>query len=632
MYNNRRKTIGVFICRTAHHFQRTLCRGIIEQAYKLGFNVAFFSSFGNYSGNELFSEGEKQIAKLPDYDQLAGVILALDTFDIKVLKDELIETCKKQKCPVVCIREEVEGLYNFNVDEETCMEGVIRHFIEEHKYRDICFLTGRKGEKNAEARLACFRRIMKENDVPVNEKLIRYGKFWKDDGVSACKQFIDDYGKIPEAIICANDYMAISVCNELIERGIRISEDVAVCGYDGIWETMICAPSVTTVEVPVFDMGMEAVSLIDRVGKGIKCEKRKLFDVNLVLNESCGCVEANREEILINRKDFYNKIERREANNYQSTFMTIDLEEITSLRQLARVIEKYIGFVGNYNSFHMCFCDGIHDTHIDEAESYTDEMRLYLTMERGHKVNIANEFFDKKQLLPDSVISEDPQVYFFLPLHFKERCFGYTAINFQDSGSYGQNYQSWMVNLGNSIEDIYVRKKMQQLIDHLEDMYVRDVLTGLFNRRGFDKFGHELFEKAKKEGNQIYVIMMDLDGLKLINDNFGHPQGDIAIKTVAEAIREAAVNGEICARMGGDEFCVLGTTKEDVQEKVDKFFEHFDKNMHLVNEAFSMQYKVGASYGVSTGKPNQEEILESYMNKSDSAMYEMKAMRKRGVR
>ena len=73
---------------------------------------------------------------------------------------------------------------------------------------------------------------MKEYGYEIGENRVFYGNFWKDQGGRACDYFFSA-GKWPEAIICANDNMALSVCDILCERGIRVPEDIIVTGYDG---------------------------------------------------------------------------------------------------------------------------------------------------------------------------------------------------------------------------------------------------------------------------------------------------------------------------------------------------------------------------------------------------------------
>lgn len=629
MFSNKRKTIGVFICRGARYFQKTLCEGILKQASKLGYNVAIFSSFGEYGESQDFGNGESLIASLPPYEELDGVILALDTIDVACLKEQIIYSVKKRcRGPVVCIREGIEGFYNFIINENSCMESIIRHFVEFHKFRDICFLTGPKDKESSQARLNCFINIMKENGLDVKEKQVFFGQYWKFDGEEACRHFLDEREDLPDAILCANDYMAISVCNELIRRGIRIPEDVAVGGYDGIWETKVSAPSISTVAVPFYEMGTEAVNCIEYVCRGRSVPKETVFNVKLKLQESCGCVKVDSFELLKNRKKLYSLLDEHENFQNQAAFMTIDLEELDTMRELIPIVEKYIPALGDYKAFHLCLCEGVHENQEKEVNEYTERMRLYMSKWNGKPVEAKDIFFQKKELLPENITGDECQNYYFLPLHFKKRCFGYTAISFYDYKSYSRVYQNWMVNLGNAIEDIFTRRKMQHLIDDLEDMYVRDVLTGLFNRRGFDKYGDELLKKAKSHGLNVYALAMDLDGLKRINDTYGHAQGDIALRMVAESISVAAKHGEVCARVGGDEFNIFGICKNDGYEQAKRFVRDFQKNLIHTNKKMKNYYKVDASFGIYSSRPEADDTLEVYTNLSDRFMYRLKEKRK----
>ncbi len=405
-------------------------------------------------------------------------------------------------------------------------------------------------------------------------------------------------------------------------------EDIAVGGFDGIAETKIYATPITTAGVPIYEMGAEAVILIDDVNHGKPREKRKLFNLELIVNESCGCMKHDKEEIIKERMNFFDQTERRDLDNFRTTYMTIDLESVTSLKQMVSVIGNHAWCLGSYTSFHLCLCQGIYENQIERQKEYTDEMQLYLSAERDKELQMPGDMFPKDYLLPESVISEEPQIFYFLPLHFKENCFGYTAISFELGGAYEDNYQTWMVNLGNAIEDIFIRKRMQQLIDNLENLYIRDELTGLYNRRGFEKFGEEMFEKAKEKGRYVYMIGLDLDGLKTINDTYGHAHGDIAIKAIAEAIKHAAGNSEICARMGGDEYSVLGIADENAEKYANEFIRLFNEQVEAFNNKYMAEYTLGASYGTSIGNLEQDSELEFFMNQSDDAMYLMKASRK----
>lgn len=137
MFGNGRKTIGLFIFSSYEQYQQEICHGIAEQAYKKGYNVAVFNSFGRYGDNVEYFEGEARIFDLPDYSKFAGIVLATDTFDIEGAKEKIMEHIRNEaRCPVVSLRQAMNGINNILLDERDTMEEIIRHVIEVHKAKD----------------------------------------------------------------------------------------------------------------------------------------------------------------------------------------------------------------------------------------------------------------------------------------------------------------------------------------------------------------------------------------------------------------------------------------------------------------------------------------------------------------
>jgi diguanylate cyclase (GGDEF)-like protein len=98
---------------------------------------------------------------------------------------------------------------------------------------------------------------------------------------------------------------------------------------------------------------------------------------------------------------------------------------------------------------------------------------------------------------------------------------------------------------------------MQDYNQRLEDLSAHDPLTGLYNRRKFEEFLAFEVERAHRHNHRFSLIMIDLDDFKFINDTYGHPIGDLALKTLASRLNEALRKGDVMARLGGDEFAVI---------------------------------------------------------------------------
>ncbi len=126
----------------------------------------------------------------------------------------------------------------------------------------------------------------------------------------------------------------------------------------------------------------------------------------------------------------------------------------------------------------------------------------------------------------------------------------------------------------------------QWLSDH-------DALTGLFNRRGFDEVLKILLEKAETAGDKLTVMVFDIDGLKEINDQFGHNAGDKVIKAVAASIKETGPEGSLSARIGGDEFALIIPRKSLAESK--------ETGLEIINQVKSLPPVDGLKIKISVG-------------------------------
>ena len=625
MFSNGRKTIGLFIFNTHGEFQSAICRGMAIRAEQLGYNLAIFASYGSYGTNKNYYLGEMAIFNLPEYDKLSGIVVAFDTFNIPEAKQFILDKIKKHAtCPVVSLRETVDGVNNVLIDEKHSMEGVVRHIIEDHGKKNIAFMTGVKGRPDAEARLECFQRIMEEYGLPVGEHNVFYGDFWKNKGKEACDWFFRK-GKYPEAIICANDNMAMAVIDELYARGITVPNDVLVTGYDGDEEGRIYSPSLTTVYVDFMEMAIHAVDIIDRHQEDDSIEN-VFVGTQILPRESCGCLDKGHVSTISQRCLNHRKTTLRENLEMQISFMSIDFNEISKIDTMHEVISRYIYNIENFENYFLCLCDGLEEAE-HKINEYTDKMHVRVGLKDRQNMGVVDIPFEKSSFLPREVTGPQPQCYFFYPIHFLDNCFGYEAYSFLENDLISEAYVRWSIAVSNAIENMLEQKKMNDLISELENRYVQDVLTGLYNRRGFEKYARMQFSKARAEDSTVCVLGIDMDGLKPINDIYGHHEGDSALRAVGYAIQEAALPGQIGARIGGDEFEVIFPCQSE--KDVMHWISVFELSLEKYNKKSLKPYDVHASLGYKIGIPTVNDTIESYMSESDDLMYKNKVANKR---
>lgn len=625
MFHNKRKTIALFAEFVGKEYSQQLCQAVEKKTKELGYNLAVFSGFGKYGDNPEYLKGDNAIYDLPDYENFAGVIMALDTILDIPSRQAVYEKIRKLKCPVVSLRVDVSDANVILVDNTTSMEGIIHHMVKAHGLRKICFMSGPKAHIEAVQREECFERVMKELAIPYDDHCIFWGDFWENMAAEAVDWFFYD-GRFPEAIICANDYMAIAVISELIKRGYNVPRHIAVTGYDGIMETLFFTPSVSTVDVPFYDMGKKAVEIIHEKQNCPDKLDKYYVDTVLELRESCGCMRGSADEIVLVRRNQHELARHSENTRTQFDFMSIDLSGCDNIEELHSMICRYIFNMEGIKNYALCLKKDVVNRQEDDFESFDDEMEVRVALKDRIDLGSVKIPFEKKELVPELLVDDTPQTWYFTPVHFKDLNFGYEAFSYGDVSKTAEIHLHWSVNIGNQVRNIRVHNKMQGLISKLESMYDRDELTKMYNRRGFESRGGEIFAYAKDNQKPLFLAVIDLDGMKQINDNYGHVEGDFALKYLADMLLKLSSNTCVAARTGGDEFVIVAT---DIKEQTGvAWLQDLEGYLGRFNESGKKDYNIYASSGHTYRVPKNDDSLETFVKESDEFMYNNKIKNK----
>jgi len=163
--------------------------------------------------------------------------------------------------------------------------------------------------------------------------------------------------------------------------------------------------------------------------------------------------------------------------------------------------------------------------------------------------------------------------------------------------------------------------------EQLRQLSLTDELTGLYNRRGFLALAEQQVRVAGRDKKPMMVVSADLDGLKAINDTFGHKEGDAAIVETAQILRESFRNADLVARMSGDEFAILltGGQAEFDGEKLDQRLQEIVEKHNARN---SRHYKISVSAGFASFEAAGTDALEERLHRADTMMYEQKRRRR----
>jgi two-component system cell cycle response regulator len=171
------------------------------------------------------------------------------------------------------------------------------------------------------------------------------------------------------------------------------------------------------------------------------------------------------------------------------------------------------------------------------------------------------------------------------------------------------------------VRSIQYSVERNRTLAHIKRLSIIDDLTGLLNRRGFLSLAKQQMKIAQRANRNLLLFFADLDSLKEINDNFGHPEGDQALKSIAKILRDTFRSSDLVARLGGDEFTILAVDapKNTAESMTSRLQEHI-KNYNLKNH----RYQISLSIGVSRFDPQSDVNLDELIARADKALYKQK--------
>lgn len=228
---------------------------------------------------------ESLVAKVAGrVDGFAVLAQTVPTEDLEVISRRL---------PVVMIAgpREIDHLDHIVVANADGERELARHLIEDHGLRRLAFVGGEAESPDAEARFLGFRQACRDAGLPVpDEPDLRAEMMTQAEGARAAEALLDRPGERPQGVLFANDQMAVGALRALERRGVRVPEDIAVTGFDGIPLSRIVRPPLTTVRQPIRQLGEQAVELlVQRLGNSGSEPVSLMLPVSLIRRASCGC-------------------------------------------------------------------------------------------------------------------------------------------------------------------------------------------------------------------------------------------------------------------------------------------------------------------------------------------------------
>lgn len=630
------RSIAVFVAGTDEEYQGSILDGISQAAKELNFNITVFTCFGGVLDNAIYDRGEYSIYRLANLAMFDGAILLTNTISDIESREYICNAIRESNIPAVVFDSDADpSFYNIRIDNSGAMRQIVEHLIEKHHAKTFNFISGPLQNPEATQRYEAFLSVMEEHEIPIDPNRIYWGNFRPASGRQAVEVMLAKGLPLPDAFISANDAMALEAISTLLEHGIRVPEDVIVTGFDHTFFAQHYCPSLTTVARPLAAAGKAACELFHRLFNQESCEKEITLKAYPVYLESCGCCTETDMSMRSYRSESYATVTQYRNGIYLLNRLTSALAVNESPEDCIHTISQYLHQI-DCEQCCICLCENWESAFLEKPKKdldindepfpqqirenhYTEFMTAPLIWQKGVLSRLSR--FRSAKLFPFPLQSAGNMSY-IMPLHFRERCLGYYIFTNTDFPVRTTVCHSLLMNISHSFESIRKLLNLNNTIRELDRIYVVDQLCGIYNRNGFIRLADKMFRTCMEQHDTLMISFIDMDGLKYINDNFGHEEGDFALRKLAEIIKTCCYENQICARFGGDEFITI--TSGLTAEEAEKFEAKFYKELQEVNALINKPYELSASIGSFVTTVEADMKLFALIAQADQIMYEQK--------
>lgn len=620
-----KKKLAILTNGWSNYFIEDFVKGVKKALKESNTDIYLFScyDFTEFSGYPNFNG--YSIYRLVNYEDYDGVIILADLIKNPRILEKERQRILQAKVPAISVNAQLKDIPCIKIDNYSGFYELICHLIKEHGVKEFAYFTGKENSIDFSERYKAYRTALQDNGITLDpQKTYTVERTNYQCAYENIDEILKDPEQRPQAIVCASDLMAMAVIKRADELGIQIPQELKVIGYDDLLFSSSMNPSLTTVKSNADIVGYEAARKVMAGYFDLEVIKIKSSPVYRV---SCGCTEENSDKQKRLPIDIMSYSNENETFNSHLEIMDEIFTEATDVFTLMTNLDIFFQKSHHFEGSDFCIFLKSDWTSvlINTAETlpanlnYGNQMQAITSIQNNEKY--PREIINTRDLMPSKMKTESNNLYLFMPIYNHSYVHGYFVCKnnlLMLREHYGYR---WTMAFGSAVERFRKQNMFKQMSQQYLRLSTRDALSGTINRVGLEKIAKPFFAQNKKNGLTTVLFFVDINKMKFINDNFGHLHGDLAVKTIAAAVMEVIPKNWLPIRYGGDEFLVVGNSKNYKGEDYCKIItDRITKKTSIMK----LPYLLSASVGTYSVPPNSTMTLEEAVEKCDEMMYEVK--------
>ena len=619
-----KKIIGVCLTKINNRARADYISYLHTEAVKNGYKLMVFNSVKDFYNGDDYDEGAKSIYSVINYNLIDVLIILSDNFYRPEEVTEIMETAKAQNIPVILIGDTADGCYCVVRKYQEAYKQVIRHVICDHGLKDTYFVAGLpEGDEESVVRLQCYKEVLEENGLPFIAENVGYGGYWSVPAKALIEELLQSGRKLPQAFICANDSMAITVCEVLKEHGLRVPEDIVVTGFDGLPDGEYLFPKLTTCKEDNSQLAGLCVDMVTGILNNTLSESVFVDQYTPSINQSCGCHLHDREYLDdINFLFRMNQdMEHHEAHMYSWFDRLIESQDINRINNiLAQSI-----LPSSYICLNPDLINSISQYNATQDCSVLPAELIYISAEANSGLQLHElPAMSTRDMVPDlEAWLEEESTYVLTSLFVGRKVCGYYAVKLTDlfANAHKVNRIAKIINTAfNSFINQATQKFMRLSIENAAHT---NPITNLPNLKGAESWFEDFSSIARNHNRVLVVSMYALPKYKYIYEHYGVKDIEEALCMVADTLLLANPAECFIAHVAEDSFIIINylDSLDEVSDVIDSATSSFFTNIEIFNSESGKDYYIEVNCGCTVINPGWKNSLASYTKLASNEMY-----------
>ena len=592
-------------------------------------------------------------AEILKSDDIDLIMIIASTYQTYITEKELKSFLQRfTDKPIVSIAVDLpfNNVHYTVCDCDKAFDDAVSHLKNVHGCKKIGFLSANGTNSNeAMVRFEAFKKALAKHELEFNPEIVIEGYFIRE---AARNNVLDRYKSKNDidfdALIAANDLMAEGAMMALKSLGVKIPKDVKVIGFDDSTRASFTTPSLSTIDQNIFEQGRMAAEVAHKLLTGHELPRETQITADPIYRQSCGCI-AQTNTTFASKNQEGKAIQNRHLNSetlekYTQYFSdTVGIYTLIDTFHATHTLKELFGNLTQitsqlkFSSMAVVLYEKPVDFKREDNIVIPEKAYLRTYIDNNKQVipydDDGIEINPREKLLPPTYFTQMAGVYILHAIFAGEKQYGYLIV--QVPNTKFEMHHIYLKLIINAIAHAYdfnqtldrnesLTNRNERLMKNNHELSIQsteDELTKVLNRRGFMERAEKELKRAAKNERSGMVFFADMDGLKKINDTWGHKIGDIAIQTEAKVLLEAFRETDIVGRLSGDEFAIVSTGL--TKGYISAIRERINQLNKLFSERADLPLTLSISLGYIEFTPENSN-LDELLSKADQVLYKEK--------